>query len=76
MENKPLNFILFGRSGSGKGTQADLLIKKFGNTLKISSGDLLRNLAEQDTDAGRKIKEVLINGGLPFSQIASTLWVH
>ena len=76
MENKPLNFILFGRSGSGKGTQADLLIKKFGNTLKISSGDLLRNLAEQDTDAGRKIKEVLINGGLPFSQIASTLWMH
>ena len=61
MENiEKLNFILFGRSGCGKGTQADLLEKKFGNMLKISSGDLLRNLSEQDTNAGRKIKGVLI----------------
>lgn len=76
MENRLLNFILFGRSGCGKGTQADLLDKKFGNMLKISSGDLLRNLSEQDTNAGRKIKEVLMGGGLPFAEIASTLWMH
>ena len=28
--NKPKNVILIGRSGSGKGTQAELLQKKFG----------------------------------------------
>ena len=76
MNEKPLNFILFGRSGCGKGTQSDLIEKKFGKMLKVSSGDLLRNLAEQDTNAGRKIKEVLVNGGLPFAEIAATLWMH
>jgi len=74
--NKPLNLILFGRSGSGKGTQAELLAKHFKNTLHISTGDLFRNLAEQDTDAGIKVKEVLEKGGLPFDEMATALWMH
>ncbi|MBI2068952.1 MAG: nucleoside monophosphate kinase [Candidatus Yanofskybacteria bacterium] len=74
--NKPLNLILFGRSGSGKGTQAELLAKHFKGMLHISTGDLFRNLAEQETDAGVRIKEVLDRGGLPFDQMATTLWMH
>ncbi len=76
MENHPLNFILFGRSGSGKGTQAELLAKEFPNMLRLSSGDLMRHLAKEDTDAGKMIKEALKTGGLPFAKIASTLWMH
>lgn len=33
-------------------------------------------MAEQDTDAGIRIKEVLDKGGLPFDQMATTLWMH
>ncbi len=76
MGNKPFNFILFGRSGSGKGTQAELLAKYFGNMLQVSSGDLMRKLAEQNTDVGKKIKDTINQGKLPYAQIASTLWMH
>lgn len=75
-KKKPINLILFGKSGSGKGTQAELLAKHFKNTLHISTGDLMRDLAKHDTDAGVRIKEVLDRGGLPFDQMATTLWMH
>jgi len=74
--NKPINLIFFGRSGSGKGTQAELLDKHLGNTLHVSTGDLMRDLAKHDTDAGVKLKGVLDKGGLPFDQMATTLWMH
>ena len=75
-KSKPVNLILFGRSGSGKGTQAELLAKHFNNVLHVSTGDLMRDLAAHDTDAGTKIKEVLDSGGLPFDYMATTLWMH
>ena len=74
--NKPVNLIFFGRSGSGKGTQAELLVKHLSNALHVSTGDLMRDLAKQDTDAGIKLKRVLDKGGLPFDQMATTLWMH
>lgn len=74
--DKPVNLILFGRSGSGKGTQAELLAKHFNNILHVSTGDLMRDLASHNTDAGTRIKEVLEKGGLPFDQIATTLWMR
>lgn len=73
---KPLNFILIGRSGSGKGTQAELLAKYFDNALHVSTGDLMRDLSKYDTDTGIKMKEILDAGGLPFDDIATTLWMH
>ena len=76
MENHPTNFVLFGRSGSGKGTQSDLLHQKFPNTLEIVSGELLRSLAKEETDAGKRIKLVLESGELPFAQLPSALWMH
>lgn len=73
---KPLNFVLIGRSGSGKGTQAKLILDKYPKTEYISTGDLFRDLAKQDTEVGRKIKEVVENGGLPFDDLATTLWMY
>jgi len=74
--SKPLNFILVGRSGSGKGTQADLIKNEFGNLVHITTGDLMRDLAEKDTDVGIKIKQILKEGGLPYDDLATTLWMH
>lgn len=77
MDNvKPLNFILVGRSGSGKGTQADLIKKKFSNMVHITTGDLMRDLASKDTQVASKIKKIIQEGGLPYDDMATTLWMH
>lgn len=77
MENKkPLNFILIGRSGSGKGTQAELLAEKFKDLVHVSTGELMRDLANRDTEVGVMIKKILEEGGLPFDDMATTLWMH
>ena len=73
---KPMTIIFIGRSGCGKGTQIDLLKGIFSNTLSISTGDLMRDLSKQETEVGKKIKEVLDMGGLPFDQMATTLWMR
>ena len=56
-----MNIILFGPPGSGKGTQADNLVKDF-NLYKISTGDLLRKEIKNNTLLGIKIKSVIDNG--------------
>ncbi len=72
---KPINFVLIGRSGCGKGTQAKLLGEHFGNLFYISTGSLFRKMAEYDTQVGHKIKELLNGGGLPFDDLATMLWM-
>lgn len=76
MTKKPLNFVLIGRSGSGKGTQAKFLMEHFDNLYYISTGDLFRDLAEQKTDVGKRVKKTLEIGGLPFDDLATMLWMH
>ena len=49
-------FIILGPSGCGKGTQADLLAKKYGLT-HISTGELVRSAYEQKTSLGLKAYE-------------------
>ena len=73
---KTFNFILLGRSGSGKGTQAKLLMDKYSYLYYVSTGDMFRNLIKQDTDTGKRIKKVVESGELPIQEIASTLWMH
>ena len=76
MRVKPINFALIGRSGSGKGTQAKLLMAHFGNLRYIQTGDLFRRLAQSDSHTAQKIAETLQRGGLPFDDMATTLWMH
>ncbi|MEK7174901.1 MAG: nucleoside monophosphate kinase [Patescibacteria group bacterium] len=66
--------IILGRSGSGKGTQAELLKKLLEPCLYIYTGDLFRELSEADTVAGQKIKITLSSGGLPQEWLAAFLW--
>lgn len=70
----PQTIIILGRSGSGKGTQAELLKKMLAPCLYIYTGDLFRELSEADTLAGQKIKATLAGGGLPQEWLAAFLW--
>ena len=74
--DKPKNFTLIGRSGCGKGTQAKLLMKEFGNFCYISSGDLFRDLSKADTDTSARVAEIVRSGGFPLDDLAVTLWMH
>lgn len=58
-----LNLILFGPPGSGKGTQSEKLIAKYG--LKhLSTGDLLRSEISQKTPLGLEAKNLMDKGQL------------
>lgn len=60
-----MRVILLGAPGSGKGTQGDLITKRYGFP-RISTGDLLRQAVEQRTALG-KAAEVLMKQGLLVS---------
>ncbi|MEI2747466.1 MAG: adenylate kinase [Ferruginibacter sp.] len=57
------NLILFGPPGSGKGTQSEKLIARYG--LKhLSTGDLLRSEIARNTALGQEAKKVMDKGQL------------
>ncbi len=56
-----INLVLFGPPGSGKGTQAAKLVKKYGLT-HISTGDLFRYEIGHNTPLGIKAKQFMDDG--------------
>ncbi len=58
-----MRIILLGPPGSGKGTQAALLRDRL-HIPHISTGDLLRNAVQQQTELGRKAKSYMDAGDL------------
>ncbi|MEG2319299.1 MAG: adenylate kinase, partial [Mucinivorans sp.] len=58
-----LNIVLFGPPGAGKGTQADLLQKKYG-LLHLSTGDAIRSQIASGTALGLAAKAQMEGGGL------------
>jgi adenylate kinase len=62
------NLILFGPPGSGKGTQSERLIAKYG--LKhLSTGDLLRGEIAGQTPLGMAVKNLMAEGKLVPDEI-------
>jgi len=74
MKKFPLILILLGKSGSGKGTQVDLLKEKLGLDY-IGSGELLRERKKIDDFMGRKIAEVIDNGNIILTPVIFSLWM-
>jgi adenylate kinase len=68
------NLIIFGPQGSGKGTQAKLLAKKFKMAI-VAVGDLARKEAKAETSFGKKIRELLRTGKLLPKEIVEGLIV-
>ncbi len=57
------NIVIFGAPGSGKGTQSDLIIAKYGLS-HISTGDVLRSEMKNETELGKIAKQYIDNGQL------------
>lgn len=67
------NIVIFGAPGSGKGTQSDLMIEKYGLG-HISTGDVLRKEIKEGTELGKTAKEFIDKGQLvPDSLIVDML---
>ena len=58
-----LNLVLFGPPGAGKGTQSAKLIEKY-QLVHISTGDMFRMHISNDTDLGKRVKQILADGML------------
>ena len=67
-----MNIILFGPPGAGKGTQAKYLVKKL-NGFQISTGDILRDEINKDTDIGKKIVDNMNDGRFVDDEIVNNL---
>jgi len=57
------NLILFGPPGSGKGTQSDKLVEKYG-LIHLSTGNLLRKEIADETPLGLEAKSFIDKGQL------------
>ena len=67
-----MNIILFGPPGAGKGTQAKYLVEKL-DGFQISTGDMLRDEIQKDTDIGKTIINDMNDGKFVNDEIVNKL---
>ena len=67
-----MNIIIFGPPGAGKGTQSKYLVKKI-NGFQISTGDLLRDEIQKDSEIGRIIINDMNDGKFVSDEIVNKL---
>ena len=67
-----MNIVIFGPPGAGKGTQSNLIVKKF-NFHQLSTGELLRKEITNNTKLGQKISSIINLGNLVSDNIVGDL---
>jgi adenylate kinase len=72
MVETPLNVVLFGPPGAGKGTQADRFALRH-NIPKISTGDMLRQAVRDRSPVGELVRDILVRGALVGDELMISL---
>lgn len=67
-----MNIVILGPQGSGKGTQAKLLVEKYGFA-HIETGEILRKIAQSDHKWGKRIKDMMNRGVLVSDDILNAI---
>ena len=65
------NIVIFGAPGSGKGTQSDKIVEKYGFK-HISTGDVLRGEIKNGTELGKTAKQAHTTASASQSRVASS----
>jgi adenylate kinase len=68
----PLNIVLIGPPGSGKGTQAVRIARRY-RVPQISTGDILRQAVRDGTPLGREVAATMAGGELVSDELISSL---
>jgi adenylate kinase len=75
VKSLPLNVVLFGPPGAGKGTQADRFAARHA-VPTISTGDMLRRAIANETEVGLAVKDTLQRGALVSDDLMIQLVSH
>ena len=67
-----MNIVIFGPPGAGKGTQSNLIVKKY-KLHQLSTGELLRKEIKKNTELGKKISSIINLGNLVSDEIVLNL---
>ena len=67
-----MRLVFLGPPGAGKGTQASLLLQRYG-TIGLASGDILRAAIRRDDSIGRQAHQYMENGALVPDELITEL---
>src|SRR3954462_5752043 len=70
--NLPVNVVLIGPPGSGKGTQAARLAERF-DIPHISTGEILRYAVRAESELGRQVADIMARGSLVGDDLMTDL---
>ncbi len=66
------NIMFIAPPAAGKGTQAELVVKKY-HIPHISTGDILRDISKEDSEIGEYVRETMASGKLVKDEITYQL---
>ncbi|MDO4190432.1 MAG: adenylate kinase [Bacteroidales bacterium] len=67
-----LNIVIFGAPGAGKGTQSELIEKRYG-LVHLSTGDILRAEIKNGSALGKQVEAVIADGHLVSDELIIAL---